>query len=150
MPNCLKYEERDKYIKYYMLPNKSNQSDDTHSKGLEICQITTLDQNKADCLIIMRMSLRISGVKTLIKDFARAVHGRKGYVILVNTTDIVTKEWNEFIDYQIEGTCNEWVNLVDIELLEIKKITSKNKLKNKSNLDNTSDKKQVGKKRKTE
>ncbi|CAG8776585.1 20019_t:CDS:1, partial [Racocetra fulgida] len=64
--------------------------------------------------------------------FAEAVHGRKGYVVLVNAADVVTKGWNGFINYQIEGTCDEWVKLVDIELSEIEKITlSKNKLKNK-------------------
>ncbi|CAG8676737.1 25855_t:CDS:2, partial [Gigaspora margarita] len=71
-------------------------------KELEIGQIAAHDQNKADCLIIMGTSLRIPGVKFLIKDFAKAVHKRKGYVILVNDTNVVTKEWNGIIDYQIE------------------------------------------------
>ncbi|KAF0332981.1 DHS-like NAD/FAD-binding domain-containing protein [Gigaspora margarita] len=69
----------------------------------------------------MRTSLRIPGVKDLIKDFAKAVHERKGYVILVNATNVVTKEWNKIIYYQIEGTCDEWVKLVDIELSNNKK-----------------------------
>ncbi|CAG8763226.1 18578_t:CDS:1, partial [Gigaspora margarita] len=64
---------------------------DSHPKGLEIGQIAMYNQNKADCLIIIGTSLRILGVKALIKDFARAVHSRKGCVILVNATDVVTK-----------------------------------------------------------
>ncbi|CAG8775843.1 3096_t:CDS:2, partial [Gigaspora margarita] len=73
---------------------------DSHPKGLEI------------------------GVKALIKNFARAIYGRGGFVILVNATDVVTKGWNGIIDYQIEGTCDEWVKLVNIELSNIKKITA--------------------------
>ncbi|CAG8752713.1 10963_t:CDS:2, partial [Cetraspora pellucida] len=60
---------------------------DSHPKGQEISQIATHDQNKADCLIIVGTSLSIPGVKALIKYFARAVHDRNGYVILVNATD---------------------------------------------------------------
>ncbi|RIB02318.1 hypothetical protein C2G38_2228138 [Gigaspora rosea] len=72
--------------------------------------------------------LRIPGVKLLIKDFAKAVHKHKGYVILVNDMNVVTKEWNRIIDYQIKGTCNEWVKLVGIELSNIKR--SKKRKKN--------------------
>ncbi|CAG8556667.1 1719_t:CDS:2 [Gigaspora margarita] len=85
---------------------------DIHPKGLEISQIAIRDQDKADCLIIMGTSLRIPGVKCLIKDFAKAIYKRKGYVIIVNTTNVVTKEWNGIIDYQIESTCDEWLNLL--------------------------------------
>ncbi|CAG8543135.1 2684_t:CDS:2, partial [Dentiscutata heterogama] len=47
---------------------------DSHPKGLEIGQISAHDQDKANCLVIMGTSLRIPGVKALIKDFAKAVH----------------------------------------------------------------------------
>ncbi|CAG8748855.1 2332_t:CDS:2, partial [Gigaspora margarita] len=79
---------------------------------VEIGQISAHDQDKADCLIIMGTSLRIPGVKALIKDFAKAVHERKGYVILVNATNVVTKEWNKIIYYQIEGTCDEIIKYI--------------------------------------
>ncbi|RIB17267.1 DHS-like NAD/FAD-binding domain-containing protein [Gigaspora rosea] len=76
-------------------------------KGLEIGKIAKHDKKKADCLIIMETSLRIPDVKAFIKDFASAVHNHKGFVILVNATDIVTKEWDGLIDFQIEGDCDE-------------------------------------------
>ncbi|KAF0480819.1 DHS-like NAD/FAD-binding domain-containing protein [Gigaspora margarita] len=65
---------------------------DTHPKGLEISQIAKRDQDKADCLLIMGTSLRIPGIKDLIKGFARAVHGRGSCVILVNAKDVANKE----------------------------------------------------------
>ncbi|CAG8840942.1 12729_t:CDS:1, partial [Racocetra persica] len=43
---------------------------DSHPKGLEIRQIAEHDQYKVDCLVIMGTSLRIPGVKALIKEFA--------------------------------------------------------------------------------
>ncbi|CAG8654247.1 1335_t:CDS:2, partial [Cetraspora pellucida] len=123
-PKCTKCEERENtWEKEGKRPHTIGQLKptvilygDSHPKGQEICQIATHDQNKADCLIIIGTSLRIPGVKALIKDFARAVHDRNGYVILVNTRDVVTKEWNGLIDFQIEGACDEWVKLVNIEL----------------------------------
>ncbi|CAG8559192.1 23834_t:CDS:2, partial [Racocetra persica] len=104
---------------------------DSHPKGLEIVQFAGQDQDKADCLIIMGTSLRIFGVKALIKDFASAVHGRNGYVILVNDTDVVTKEWKGIIDCQIEGTCDEWVKFVDVELSNVERMRTMKLLKRK-------------------
>ncbi|CAG8730223.1 21209_t:CDS:2 [Gigaspora margarita] len=93
-----------------------------HPNKLEIREIAAYDQKKADCLIIMGTSLRILGVgvKNLIKEFAKAVHESKGYVIMVNATNVVTKEWNGIIDYQIVSTCDDWVELVDKELSNVK------------------------------
>ncbi|CAG8664550.1 42500_t:CDS:2 [Gigaspora margarita] len=112
-------------------------------RGLEISQLAAHDQGKADCLIIMGTSLRILGVKSLIKNFARAIHGHGGFVILVNATDVVTKEWNGIIDYQIEGTCDEWVKLVGTELSNVKTARL-----SKRKLAETNNKSQIGKKRK--
>ncbi|CAG8660002.1 14563_t:CDS:2, partial [Acaulospora colombiana] len=104
---------------------------DEHPKGYEISQIAAQDENRADCLVVMGTSLRIPGVRSLIKNFSRAVHDRNGYVILVNKSDVVRREWNGIIDYQIEGTCDEWVKLVEVELSKIeKKMTLKKLPKN--------------------
>ncbi|CAG8740150.1 3277_t:CDS:2, partial [Gigaspora margarita] len=69
---------------------------------------------------IRETSLRILGVNVLIKNFARAIYGCGSFMILVNATDVVTKEWNGIIDYQIEGTCDKWVKLVGTELSNVK------------------------------
>ncbi|CAG8550919.1 14112_t:CDS:2, partial [Racocetra fulgida] len=60
---------------------------DSHPKGLEISKIVKHDKKKADCLIIIGTSLRIPGVKALIKDFAGAVHGRKDVIITIDPTN---------------------------------------------------------------
>ncbi|KAF0487814.1 DHS-like NAD/FAD-binding domain-containing protein [Gigaspora margarita] len=135
-PNCPKCEERENTrVKQGKRSHFIGQLKptvilygDTHPKGLEISQIAIREQNKADCLIIMGNSLRIPRVKDLIRDFARAVHGHNGYVILVNAMDVANKGWNGVIDYQIEGTCDEWVKLVDLELLNGKRILTMTKI----------------------
>ncbi|RHZ54343.1 hypothetical protein Glove_428g90 [Diversispora epigaea] len=92
---------------------------DEHPNGVEISQLSAHDQSRADCLLIMGTSLKIPGVKTLIKKFARAVHDRNGHVIMVNKSDVVRREWNGFIDYQVEGDCDEWIKIVEGELAEV-------------------------------
>ncbi|CAG8497109.1 7112_t:CDS:2 [Ambispora gerdemannii] len=86
---------------------------DSHPQGDQIGEIAARDEEKSDCLIIMGTSLRIPGVKRLIKQFAKGVHNRNGKVILVNATDVARKEWQSYIDYQIIGTSDEWVRLVE-------------------------------------
>ncbi|CAJ0844332.1 8493_t:CDS:2 [Entrophospora sp. SA101] len=90
---------------------------DHHPHGLEIGQIAAKDKQKADCLIVMGTSLKVIGVKKLVKGFARGIHERGGKVIIVNVTDVTrSKEWNDIIDYQVEGTTDEWVSLLEKEL----------------------------------
>ncbi|CAG8763612.1 36467_t:CDS:2 [Gigaspora margarita] len=82
---------------------------DKHSKELEIGEIAAYNQDKN------------SRGEMSYKKFAEAVHDRNGYVIMMNATNVVTKEWNEIIDYQIKGICDEWVKLIDMELSNVKK-----------------------------
>ncbi|KAF0405619.1 DHS-like NAD/FAD-binding domain-containing protein [Gigaspora margarita] len=120
IPNCPKCERR---VVLY---------GDEHPNELEIGEIAKYDKKKADCLLIMGTSLRIPEVKHLIKEFAKAVHKRKSYVIMVNDTNVVNKEWSRIIDYQIVATCDDWVNLVDNELSNNKPQISKKRKRTKN------------------
>ncbi|CAG8610602.1 2374_t:CDS:10 [Ambispora leptoticha] len=104
---------------------------DSHPQGEQIGEIAARDEEKSDCLIIMGTSLRIPGVKRLIKQFAKGVHTRNGKVILVNATDVARKEWQSYIDYQIIGTSDEWVRLVEENHLEVAATSSQNVNKNR-------------------
>ena len=83
---------------------------------------TTDIARKPDMLIIMGTSLKVHGLKKLIKDFARSVHesapsndtlnssrGKRwaGKVIFVNKTPPAA-EWSNIIDYHIAGETDEW------------------------------------------
>lgn len=87
-------------------------------------------------LIIMGTSLKVHGLKKLVKEFAKAVHASapsesshssftasptpkvamsknsmKGKVVFVNKTP-PSSEWNGVIDYFVEGDTDAWVSRV--------------------------------------
>ena len=112
--------------------------DEPHPLGDDIAIVQTADlSKKPDLLIVMGTSLKVHGLKKLVKEFAKAVHqrsaptaansqsgrtksesslsslvdGNVGKVIFVNKTP-PSGEWGGVIDYHIEGTTDEWVERV--------------------------------------
>ena len=62
-----------------------------------------------DCLLILGTSLKVHGLKNLVKEFARAVHSKKdGKVIFVNLSPPSESSWKGTIDYWIETKCDTW------------------------------------------
>jgi NAD-dependent histone deacetylase SIR2 len=57
----------------------------------------------------MGTSLKVHGLKVMVKEFAKAVHVRGGKVVFVNRTKPPESTWGEFIDYWVEWDCDEWV-----------------------------------------
>jgi NAD-dependent SIR2 family protein deacetylase len=62
-----------------------------------------------DVLLIMGTSLKVHGLKILVKEFAKAVHTKGGKVILVNRTKPPESTWGDIIDYWVECDCDSWV-----------------------------------------
>ena len=100
--------------------------DEVHPLGEDIGLIQTQDiARKPDMLIIMGTSLKVHGLKKLVKDFAKAVHASKtsvtgtsrsaknwqGKVIFVNKTP-PGSEWEDVIDYHVSGETDSWVQNV--------------------------------------
>jgi NAD-dependent histone deacetylase SIR2 len=97
--------------------------DEPHPLGEDIGVIQSADvARKPDMLIIMGTSLKVHGLKKLVKDFAKAVHlsasattGKAkswaGKVVFVNRTP-PTSEWDGIIDYHVEGYTDIWVEKV--------------------------------------
>lgn len=107
--------------------------DEPHPLGDDIGVIHSADiTRKPDMLIIMGTSLKVHGLKKLVKDFAKAVHdaapavassssqpaGSKagkhawaGHVVFVNKT-APGSEWDGIIDYHVAGETDEWVEEV--------------------------------------
>lgn len=84
---------------------------ENHPNADFITQGLNLDINrgKADLFLIMGTSLKVDGVKRLVKTISKQVHDRGGLVILVNKTTIGDGSWHGIIDYQIEADCDQWV-----------------------------------------
>jgi len=112
-------------------PNILLYNDFERTVGEEIGRVAYHDQRKADCLLIMGTSLKVSGCKSLVKDFSKAVHNRGGKVIFINTTEVATNNWEGVIDIHIQGTSDDWAELVEAELEKKEPINKKRKRPNK-------------------
>ena len=65
-----------------------------------------------EVLIIMGTSLKVHGLKKVIRDFAKAVHSRKdrGRVIFVNRESPAESIWDGIIDDYVSMDCDDWVH----------------------------------------
>ncbi|SCU89466.1 LAME_0E03686g1_1 [Lachancea meyersii CBS 8951] len=81
---------------------------ETHPEGESIGNVVLKDlKGKPDCLIIVGTTLKIPGVRTMCKQFARQVHDSRGIVVWINT-DLPAKTLEDFvecIDLIIVGNC---------------------------------------------
>ena len=57
----------------------------------------------------MGTSLKVHGLKTLVREFAKAVHDKGGIVLFVNKTKPADSTWNDSIDYWVNMDCDAWV-----------------------------------------
>ncbi|TVY43110.1 NAD-dependent histone deacetylase [Lachnellula subtilissima] len=62
-----------------------------------------------DVLLIMGTSLKVHGLKVMIKEFAKAIHTRGGKVVFINRTKPSESIWGDVIDYWVEWDCDAWV-----------------------------------------
>jgi NAD-dependent histone deacetylase SIR2 len=70
-------------------------------------------EGKVDLLLVAGTSLSIPGVKRIVKEMARALHGRKGTagtprVLMINREMPKGKEWEEVFDTFIAGDIQEF------------------------------------------
>ncbi|KAF7436585.1 hypothetical protein PC9H_003418 [Pleurotus ostreatus] len=101
--------------------------DEPHPLGDDIGMIQAADvSRRPDILIIMGTSLKVHGLKKLVKDFAKAVHSNEpstsatgakkmaGKVIFVNKT-APGSEWADIIDYHVAGETDAWCERVEAD-----------------------------------
>lgn len=89
--------------------------DEPHPLGDEIGLLHAHDASRGpDLLLIMGTSLKVSGLKALVKDFAKAAHANKkrGLVVFVNATR-PGKEWEGVIDVHVQGETDVWAEKVE-------------------------------------
>ncbi|KAF8215993.1 DHS-like NAD/FAD-binding domain-containing protein [Mycena galopus ATCC 62051] len=97
--------------------------DEPHPLGDDIATMQTADlARKPEMLIIMGTSLKVHGLKKLVKEFAKTVHSLApsspakakkwlGKVVFVNRTP-PGAEWAGIIDYHVAGETDAWVDKV--------------------------------------
>jgi NAD-dependent histone deacetylase SIR2 len=86
-----------------------------HPSAESIGSLTAADLRAApDMLIIMGTSLKVHGLKRMVREFSKAVHAKGGSVIFVNNTPPPESVWKDVIDYHVSMSCDAWVE--DIKL----------------------------------
>lgn len=87
-----------------------------HPSAERIGKLSVHDLGMApDLLLILGTSLRVHGLKVLVKEFAKSVHARgqdKGKVVFVNLSRPSESTWKNVIDYWVSMDCDEWVDSV--------------------------------------
>ncbi|KAK4183955.1 putative NAD-dependent histone deacetylase [Podospora australis] len=63
-----------------------------------------------DMLLILGTSMRVHGLKVLVREFAKAVHDRGGKVVFVNFTKPPESVWADVLDYWVQWDCDAWVS----------------------------------------
>ncbi|KAK1779813.1 hypothetical protein QBC45DRAFT_410535 [Copromyces sp. CBS 386.78] len=62
-----------------------------------------------DMLLILGTSMRVHGLKVLVKEFAKAVHDKGGKVVFVNFTKPPESVWSDVLDFWVQWDCDAWV-----------------------------------------
>ncbi len=95
-----------------------------HPQGDLIAEMLSSDLAKRPTmLLVIGTSLKVVGLKRMIKDLAKAVHTNSsdGLVVYMNKTEIQARsEWKGIFDYELVGECDQWVGLVREEFEKLK------------------------------
>ena len=85
-----------------------------HPSADAVGEITASDLTmNPDVLLILGTSLHVHGLKTMVREFAKAVHakaGGKGKVVFVNLSRPSESVWNGVLDYWVSMDCDAWVD----------------------------------------
>lgn len=101
-----------------------------HPMGDTISDFISLDlDTMPTTVIVMGTSLRVPGLKRLVKEMAKAVQRkraiapeRSGSIVYVNKTPASKGEWRTIFDAEFLGDCDDWVGKLSAQMakLEIK------------------------------
>ncbi|KAK6525966.1 hypothetical protein TWF281_011008 [Arthrobotrys megalospora] len=95
--------------------------DELHPQGEAIGQITHYDATRMtpDLLLIFGTSLKVIGLKRIVKAFASKVKTRGGKVLYINATPAADSIWGDIIDYHIQMDCDAWIKDLKLRRKEI-------------------------------
>lgn len=117
-----------------------------HPTADAIRKMTAADlRRKPDLLLILGTSLKVTGIRSLVKNISKVVHAKGGKVVYINKTQLPVSIWAGTIDYWVEGCCDEWVDYMkeakpslwepkQLQLPKMK-VTKPKKISNKENED---------------
>lgn len=62
-----------------------------------------------DLMLIFGTSLKVLGLKRLVKVFASRIHKKGGKVIYINAMPAAESAWGSILDWHVQMDCDEWV-----------------------------------------
>ena len=91
-----------------------------HVDGDRIAELASQDMRKRpDMLLVMGTSLKVAGIRKLVKDLAKEVRSNGGKVVMVNKTAVTqTAEWKHVFDCHWVGEADEIVTFMKDQLEE--------------------------------
>ena len=97
-----------------------------HPEGEEISSILTADLAKhPDALLVIGTSLKVAGIKKLVKDVAREVKLSSGPVIYINKTSLTAaSEWKSFFSHELVGCADFWAEFLQREWIGSRRLAS--------------------------
>lgn len=86
-----------------------------HPEGDYIADCIREDIRKLpNMVIIIGTSLKILGLKRMVKDFAKIARtNSKSLILYINKTPSRSKEWESIFDYELIGDCDSWCRILD-------------------------------------
>lgn len=82
-----------------------------HPAADSVGKLTTADLRAApEAMVILGTSLKVHGLKRIVREFAKAVHTKGGIVVFVNQTAPAESTWGDVIDFWCEMDCDAWVS----------------------------------------
>ncbi|KAI8816006.1 DHS-like NAD/FAD-binding domain-containing protein, partial [Fimicolochytrium jonesii] len=88
-----------------------------HTQGDQIAEVAAFDVKKRpDMLIVMGTSLKVVGIKRLVKELGKSVHSaaKPGTVLFINNADVGShSEWDSVFDYHILGKTDDVVERLE-------------------------------------
>lgn len=73
---------------------------------------------RCDMLLIMGTSLKVDGVKKLVRSLSKKIRERGGTVVFVNKTPL-SKQWASFVDYEVLCDCDDFVKALKCEIPDL-------------------------------
>lgn len=89
--------------------------------GDEIAQVIKSDlSKKPTVLLVLGTSLKVAGIKAMVKSAAKTVIDSRGVVVLINDVSL-GKEWEGVFTHWIQGKCDDSCDLLQKGLLSLNK-----------------------------
>lgn len=95
---------------------------EAHAQGDEISELLAHDLAKGpDALLVVGTSLKVPGVRRMVKDIAKAVRQSNGPVIYLNKTCLPSLDWKKVFSYELVGCADFFADFLIREWIGVAK-----------------------------